>query len=379
MDYKGVVLNKNELNENIFIDLILNYLYLKEYFIYNDNIYSKIDNTLISYKKLGTIKEIIFEEFEINIILYFTQTFPCQFTGFDFYFLIKTYKNQMENNILKIKNLTTNKINLNFSYLEFNDGVYSIEHNTFYKKDYFSIKNITTVKYYNKSFNRIRQNKPIEWIKGLKNALGKDNIKDFTTICFFIASLFQEKSDNVKKNFLYVHGKTNTGKSTYLTKVLTRYFGPENIGNIVNSSNFKFQDLKGKILVLMDEFRYTSSTSTDFLKLLGGEPLLTTEKYNKNHIIIDKLMGFILSNCVFFEKNESINKALLERLYIIEFLFEINRDNININESLKKEEANIIIFCNKLLFSCIDKKQKRFKKVKQKNNQLDNFSFFLIK
>ena len=191
--------------------------------------------------------------------------------------------------------------------------------------------------------------------------MGKHNYKDFTIICLFLASLFQEKNDNIKKNFLYIHGKTNTGKSTYLTKVLTRYFGPENIGTVINSTNFKFQDLKDKLLVIMDEFKYVSNNSSDFLKLLGGEPLLTSQKYNKDHIIIDKLMGLILSNCTILEKDEGIHKALLERLHIVEFLFDVKTSNNNINRSLENEEANIIIFCNKLYFAYLNKKRKRLR------------------
>jgi len=148
---KGIKLNKNELNENIFIDLILNYLILKKYFIYNNNIYQKIENTLISYKKIGSIKKIIFDNFENNVVLYFTEMFPCQFIGFDFYYLTKTFKNKMEYNILKIKNLTTNKITLNFSYLEFNDGIYNLMDNKFIqKKNFIDFNNLSTTKYYNK-------------------------------------------------------------------------------------------------------------------------------------------------------------------------------------------------------------------------------------
>ena len=45
-DIKGMMLNKNELNENIFIDLILNYLILKKYFLHNENVYEKVDKML---------------------------------------------------------------------------------------------------------------------------------------------------------------------------------------------------------------------------------------------------------------------------------------------------------------------------------------------
>lgn len=369
LNLNGIILNKNEINENTIIDLILNYLILNNYYVHNDNVYCKIENTLISYKRLDTIKEFIFNKFEDNIILYFTQNFPCQFTGFDFYHLIKTFKNKMEINILKIKNITSNKIDLNFSFLEFNDGVYDIIKNKFTPKDYFNTLNVATIKYYNKTYNRTRQDKPKNWINGIKNALGKDNVNDFITICLFIASLFKGKNDNIKKNFLYIHGKTNTGKSTYLTKVLTRYFGLENVGNIVNSSNFKFQDLQNKFIVIMDEFRYSHNFSSDFLKLLGGEPLLITQKYSKDHIILGNLMGLILSNYMFIDKNEDINKALLERLHVVEFLYDVNKNLPNINETLKDEEANIIIFCNKLYFSYFNEKQKRNIRIKQ-NPQL---------
>ena len=363
---KGIMLNKNVLNENIFIDLILNYLILKKYFLYNDTIYEKVDKMLISYKKIGTLREVLFDKFESNIILFFTENFPCQFEGFDFYFLIKTFKNKMELNILKIKNLTTSKIEPDFLYLEFKDGIYDIRNNKFIVKVNFKKTDAATIKYYNKSYSSVRRTQPENWIEGIKNAVGKENAKDFTTICLFIASLFQEKNDDIKKNFLYVYGQSNTGKSTFLTKVLSRYYGLENIGSVVNSSNFKFQDVLNKLIIIMDEFRYSSSFSSDFLKLLGGEPLLTTQKYNKNHIIVEKTKGFILSNNLFVDKNESVNKALLERLHIIEFLNIVCYDKNSINELLKSEEPNIIVFCNKLYFSYTNKKTKREIKGKHK-------------
>ena len=241
-----------------------------------------------------------------------------------------------------------------------------IRNNKFIVKVNFKKTDAATIKYYNKSYSSVRRTQPENWIEGIKNAVGKENAKDFTTICLFIASLFQEKNDDIKKNFLYVYGQSNTGKSTFLTKVLSRYYGLENIGSVVNSSNFKFQDVLNKLIIIMDEFRYSSSFSSDFLKLLGGEPLLTTQKYNKNHIIVEKTKGFILSNNLFVDKNESVNKALLERLHIIEFLNIVCYDKNSINELLKSEEPNIIVFCNKLYFSYTNKKTKREIKGKHK-------------
>ena len=383
LNLEGIVLNKNELNENIIIDLILNYLKLNKLFIHNDYLYSKIEDTLISYKKIGGVKEILFDQFETNIISFFTEYFPCQFDGFDFYYLIKTYKNKMESSIDKIKNISTNKITLNFSFLEFTDGIYDLQNNNFiFKNNFINSSNICTIKYYKQAYNWIRKNKPKTWINGITNAIGKENINDFVTICLFIASFFRPKDDTMKKKFMYIHGKTNTGKTTYLTKVLTRYFGPENVGNVINSSDFKFQDLQNKLLVIMDEFRYSSTFSSDFLKLLGGEPLLTNQKYSKNHITIQGLMGLILSNYLFFEKDTSTNQALLERLHIIEFLYNVdkelkNMDTNNINQLLTNEEPNIIIFCNKLYFSYYNNKliyNNKYKKLKSTTQNKNTIS-----
>jgi hypothetical protein len=161
LNLEGIMLKNNDINENIIIDLILNFLKIKNYFIYNDDVYSKIENTLISYEKIDSVKEIFFNKFEVNVVSFFTEYFPCQFDGFDFYYLIKTFKNKMEWCIDKIKNLTTNKIKLNFSFLEFTDGIYDIENNNFiHSNDFINVLHICTIKYYNKSYSSVRQAKP---------------------------------------------------------------------------------------------------------------------------------------------------------------------------------------------------------------------------
>ena len=118
------------------------------------------------------------------------------------------------------------------------------------------------------------------------NALN-NNKDDFIVLCLFIANLFQPINENSKKNFIYIHGPSNTGKTTYSTKVLSRYFGSENIGSIVGDSNFKFQDIQDKLFIILEEFKYKNSLSGEFLKLLGGERLLTSKKYSKNHISLE--------------------------------------------------------------------------------------------
>lgn len=364
----GIRLNKNELSEDLMIDLVGNYIYINNLYINNNNVYKKIQDTCISYEKLGTIGELFFEGFQNTIIPFYTNNFLIQFEGFDFYYIIKNFKLKMENHILKIKSISNNKIDFNFNVMEFTDGIYDLRNNLFIKKNKLNLVNhkIKTIKYYNKTYDWISRNKPNSWINGVKNALG--NNKDFIILCLFIANLFQPTNENLKKNFLFIYGPSNTGKTTYSSKVLTRYFGSENIGSIITDSNFKFQDIDEKLFVILEEFKYRKNSASDFLKLLGGEKLLTSKKYSKEHITIENLKGLIVSNNEIDEKNREIKNALVNRLFIINFLKKNLYTNNKINESLIEEEPNIIVFCNKLYFNYFNKKQKRYRLLSREYN-----------
>jgi len=110
---------------------------------------------------------------------------------------------------------------------------------------------------------------------------------------------------------------------------------------------------------------------------LGGEKLLTSKKYSKEHITIENLKGLIVSNNEIDEKNKEIKKALVNRLFIINFLNKNLYTNDKINESLIQEEPNIIIFCNKLYFNYFNKKQKRSRLLlKEYNVSLTNRNKF---
>jgi len=198
---------------------------------------------------------------------------------------------------------------------------------------------------------------------GIKIKEIKDNqLDNFIKICIFIANIFQDKTDN-KKKFLYIQGKTSTGKTTLLTKVLTRYFGDENIGTMTGDGNFKLQDIYGKELVIIDEFVYDEKLKGDLLKLLGGEKLLISKKYEREHKIIEVLCGIILSNSIMKDEDYRTNEALNARVEIVEFLKKIGIDE-NRDKLLKEEEAEIIIFCNKLYFAINPKKKYNLKSKK---------------
>jgi hypothetical protein len=65
--------------------------------------------------------------------------------------------------IESIKDISTQRIEPDFGLIEFTDGIYSIKYDRFFsKKENFNFSNkISTVKYYNKSYQRSRKDKPI--------------------------------------------------------------------------------------------------------------------------------------------------------------------------------------------------------------------------
>ena len=69
-----------------------------------------------------------------------------------------------------------------------------------------------------------------------------------------------------------------------------------------------------------------------------------------DHINIKPISLFILSNIEFKDKDPKIDKALKNRMHIIEFINEVLNEDENFTKLLKDEEPNILIFANKLFF-----------------------------
>jgi len=372
-DLNGIRLTNNKVDQRTLINLLQYYLILNQYYLYNDNIYVKIKGTKMSYRVIGSIKEVMYDNFQKNVVLYFVNNFSAYFKGFDFSYLMDSYFIKTKLIIESIKDISTQRIEPDFGLIEFTDGVYSIKNNRFIpnNKNYLFSHNFSTLKFYNKSYSRVSRVKPNNWINGLKNALGINKLdnevdnKDFIRLCLHIVNPIHKDIFN-KKSTLFIHGVSNTGKTTLISDIFSRYFGSENIGSIINAKNFKWQDLVGKILGLIDEGRYNSSMSSDLLKITGQENIIVEKKYSKEHIAIKPIPLIILTNILFEDKDASIDEALKNRLYIIEFVNKISKENLKgsfeFKNKLKDEEPNIIIYCNKLFFKTKESNAKTLSK-----------------
>tara|TARA_B110000037_G_scaffold221757_1_gene293873 strand:+ start:1034 stop:1504 length:471 start_codon:yes stop_codon:yes gene_type:complete len=152
----------NKLNREVLLDILQYYLVLNNYFIYNNDIYQKVEDYSISYKLVGDVKTTLYDYFQKNIIKFFTLNYFYYFDGFDFQYLLKKYFLKHKNDIIKLGEISTQKIEPDFSLMEFTDGVYSIKYDRFFPKSdgvIFS-ENISTIKYYNKSYARVRRKRP---------------------------------------------------------------------------------------------------------------------------------------------------------------------------------------------------------------------------
>jgi hypothetical protein len=131
-------------------------------FLYNDNLYKKIDKYKISYEFIDSIDS-LYKNFHEKICLFFVNFLPCHFKNYDFYSLMSNYIINSENLLKTLNLITTNKITLNFNLLEFNDGIYFIKLNKFLPKELIKqkeIRQLATMKFYNKTFKHLK--KPTE-------------------------------------------------------------------------------------------------------------------------------------------------------------------------------------------------------------------------
>ena len=385
--FTGTKLINNKINNNILIKLLKYYLVFNEYYIDAYNIYVKIKETMISYKYVEGLKTHMYNNFLKNVKIFYINNFSNYFNGFDFDNLCDMFLIKTKNTIESLEVLSENIIKPTFSILEFNDGLYFIKYDKFLEKKNLNInilKNLTTTKYYNKSFEWVRQVKPTTWINSLKHSIGIDGIdgkknEHYENIIFFFFKILNEVFD--KKNTLYIFGKSGTGKSLLIANTLYNIFGKQQIGSVVGEGGFQFQDLEGKSIALLEEWKYSSKNSPEFLKITSGEDLLISKKYSKEHIIIKRLFSVILTNHEFKEKKEIIKEAFNNRMYYSEFENRLRDEDLkdfsNFKKKLDDEEVNIILFCNKYFFK---KKKGLINKRMLKKNfiKLIIFDFLLI-
>lgn len=150
----GVRLRNNRVDQTTLINLLQYFLVLKNFYIHGGNIYEKITDTLISYRLVGTIKDILYYGFQENVVNYFSVKFYNYFYCFDFNYLLTLYLINSIKIIESIGDISTNKIYLDPHIMEFTDGVYLVEYSIFIPSgNVGTLNNKTTTRYYDKPYS----------------------------------------------------------------------------------------------------------------------------------------------------------------------------------------------------------------------------------
>lgn len=374
----------NNFNEYTLINLINFYLFYKNYYWNNNMVYELIKDSVCSYKKIMTIKELV-DNIDL-IYVELSEQFSIQLKNLDWYSLKLKFLKNIEYYIINPNNIFINQIILSFDFLEFKDGLYLIKYNKFLNKKQIKTyykqiceNKLGTTKYYNLTYKYIKNKKPDFWLTQLKKTLEKtENLENF--LIYFISIFYKNNNFLGKKRILYIYGEPNTKKTTLTAQILINFYGIENIGFISKNKNFLFENVVNKEIIIFDEYEHYELPIDVLLKLFEGSEIIIDQKFKKP-IILNPINLIILSNNPIKENvkiNSTTKKALETRLKYIKFTdIETNLKTLKeVNKELIKEEPFIIIYCNEILHKSLDKK--KIKKLTIKNlleeyNKNENF------
>ena len=359
--FEGVKLINNKLNNLILIKLLKYYIVFNNYYIYNNNIYKKIENTTVSYSLVDSLRSHLYDNFLNNVKSYYLNNFNTYFNGFDFDTICDNYLIKTKTTIDSLDVLLTNRINLDFSILEFNDGLYFIKYNKFLPLENVNIlmkKNISTLKYFNKKYKQIQNKKPDIWINSIKNTLGikndicKKKNTIFIGILFLFFKIFQGIFD--KKNIIYIFGEPGTAKSILISDILYKIFEKQQIRTTTNHNDLQSHYKLSRITSLLKNYGDTRDL-VEFFKIPNGGNFFIYKKYQNKFIIINQSLTLILTDYEYirdFSLADGFDKNSTS--YFFEFKNEVENNNLVDFEKFKKkildEEVNIILYCNKYFF-----------------------------
>jgi hypothetical protein len=349
--------DKNTLKIFFYINLFMS---LNNMFLYNDKLYQKNPDTKFSYKYVGEPASIL----NFNLPNFFVSKFKSLSKEILLDLFMVDIKS-ITNFLTKHTNFFKHE-KIDFNIIEFLDGIYLMNSDTFIPSHFLENCNIITTRFYPEKYtNILKKSKPEKWLSLLEKNLGKENLNNF---CIRYAQYFypeenMEGNKTTKKNTLFIHGISSSGKTLLVKKILINLWGTENISLISNDSNFHFENLnKNTQLIISDEFTYSPGNRSNLLKLFENAELLinrkhkaaTVEKYNAPIIILGNQT----------RENELMlsDNAFKNRLEVYNFNNELTVSFSDYN-SILSNQAKIILYCNRLYIKyCNNNKFKRNKK-----------------
>lgn len=122
----------------------------------------------------------------------------------------------------------------------------------------------------------------------------------------------------------------------------------ENITMLTDNSNFTFENIqKNKNLIIQDEFEYQKKHRGNLLKMLDNAPMAVNVKNKRSNIQTHNAPIIFLGNPTTNNATMLGDAAFGKRLDVYEFSEELEITPAEVAQ-IKKEEAKIILYCNKL-------------------------------
>jgi hypothetical protein len=344
-------INTRNLNEDVIIRLLHIYMQIENLFLFNNNFYKKIFNTISSFKFFKTLDELL-NSFEIVINRLLEEQdirFYLEYT--DFFNILLKYIEASKDKILKNPNLFLPNILIDSNICEFKDGFYFIQFDYFlyfkfpkHKKiiDELNSKQLlNTSRYYNTTFFNLRE--PPMFLESLRNTL---SLKDADFLNFFkkLGMLMYPKNFENYKNkngftvitvldfFLFIYFKLNLGLSD------------------IKDNNLYIEEVIKQMFFMCDRFIYKKSRPLELVKFV---------KKSSNFIHLRNSNFLILRN-LFSDKvlsNSEINEILEARLRIFFFRNVVAESSFHFFKQVNREIPEILVYCNKLYVKSVRPKR----------------------
>jgi hypothetical protein len=199
---------------------------------------------------------------------------------------------------------------------------------------------------------KYQKKKPHVWLKTLEEQLvDKTELED---LIFDLSKYFHQSFD-LKKNSLatVIDGPSNSLKTSLIGNLIKSAFGLSNVGVIVKSDNFAFQDLTNKKMIFVNEYAMGFNTLSNLLDISAGEGTKVQVKF-KNPQLLEKILPILFITMNFDQQlgslkkyNEQFYKALINRFKIFKFK-NVNRTENEfklISKEIKKEFPLILLYC----------------------------------
>lgn len=233
-----------------------------------------------------------------------------------------------------------------YRFIELRDAVYDLRAGYYIEKSRFGW---TCFRYYDISVFHSIVRQPTQWLKLVDFAYNDDPISANKEIFIEkMARLLRQRKP--KDKILFIVGASNSGKSTVIKWITTLY--PTDAIATINDSIAPLSGIKGKEILICDEFSTAKISRTNLLLLTDGTTGLTVRRMGQDAEFITNVLLPQVYTCNFGHepnyKNDKQPEALNNRFEFFEWHRVIERPSPSIRDAIEEETPYIVFYLNRV-------------------------------